>query len=94
MTKVNYYVLFTDESTGKVEFVCNCDQCRKRGQVEVSIRKENGINEYYTLNELFDEDLISRVSKDFEDLFLKTYTREETLINVCRILQNALLKRG
>ena len=91
---MNYFVLFTDESIGHVEFVCNCDQCKKRSRVEVVIRKEGqGIN-YYVFDELFDETLILRITRNYDDLFLKNYTRGETLINICRILQDALLKRG
>ena len=91
---MNYFVLFTDESIGHVEFVCNCDQCKKRGRIEVVIRKEGqGIN-YYVFDELFDESLILRITRNYDGLFLKSYTREETLINICRILQDALLKRG
>ena len=91
---MNYFVLFTDESTGKVEFVCNCDQCKKRGQVEIAIRKEDQEVAYYEFGELFDENLILRITRNYDGLFLKNYTREETLINICRILQDALLKRG
>lgn len=91
---MNYFVLFTDESIGHVEFVCNCDQCKKRGRIEVAIRKEGqGIN-YYVFDELFDESLILRITRNYDGLFLMNYTREETLINICRILQDALLKRG
>lgn len=91
---MNYFVLFTDESIGHVEFVCNCDQCKKRGRIEVAIRKEGQDIDYYVFDELFNETLILRITRNYDDLFLKNYTREETLINICRILQDALLKRG
>lgn len=87
------YVLTKDLEIGYIDHICICDECRKRGNVELTILYLDGsFMLQTTLDELMQKEEIVLISKSKDEVIYAKSIISKSDYYLCKYLENELFK--
>lgn len=90
---MKYYVLLENLDIGYVDYICNCSQCKERGNAEIIVNNMNDESIYnVTIKRALNREDVIAISDDYNDLLEMRNTMLKTDYFLCRLLENELLK--
>ena len=90
---MKYHVLTKDLEIGYIDSICTCNECKKRGNVEVII---NNLDDSYmaetTISKIFNRYEIIAISNDINEIKNMKMVMKNSEYYLCEFLEKELLK--
>ena len=88
------YVITKELYIGYVAGICTCEECKKRGDTELTINYLDGSFMFQTsIKDILNKDEIIAVSKDIEKLKEMKLVLNKSVLYLCEYLEIELLKK-
>ena len=91
---MKYYILTKDLEIGYIDSICTCEECKKRGNVELTINNIDGLFMLQTtIKDILSKNEVIAVSNDIEKLKNIKVILKKSDFYLCEALEKELLKR-